>query len=275
MPDTLVAVGGGRICDLGKWVAHRLGTRLVAVPTTLSSDAFSTGYSVLWDGERNTPVRTKPPDVIVGDYDILIHEPKRFVLAGLGDMMSKVTALFDWRLAFWLAGERYSDYGGANIARSTVDLLTRRLENIAKMNYNGIETLFLSEVTDGYLMEISGTTRVAAGSEHLFAFALENMGAEGMHGGEFCALGTVLMSYLQDPGRDVRSLFERAGMQVTAEALGIKKEQVVGALTRAHRMRPWYTIMGRDGLSEGGAAERLARYTRLYRHAVCCHVRHR
>ncbi|WP_162509505.1 hypothetical protein [Thermogymnomonas acidicola] len=64
-------------------------------------------------------------------------------------------------------------------------------------------------------------------------------------------------------------------MQVTAEALGIKKEQVVGALTRAHRMRPWYTIMGRDGLSEGGQ-QRGWRGTRgLYRHAVCCHVRHR
>ncbi len=259
-PDlTVMAVGGGTVIDLAKYVTSREQTKLVAIPTLLSSDAMASSYSVLRDGTKNAAVRTKAPDLIIGDYEVLKNQPKRFVSAGVGDMLSKVSGLYDWRLGFWLGNEPYSDFA-MNVARSTTDLLEKRILDVARMNYIGIETLFLAEVTDGYLMELSGTTRVAAGSEHLFAFAMENMGGNGLHG-EYCALGTIMMTYLQSRHEhDVKGFLQAAGVPTTAEELGASRKEIVRALTTAHSMRPWYTILGANGLSEG-AAERLARYT--------------
>lgn len=255
----IMAVGGGTAIDMAKYVSSKEGLRLVAVPTLLSSDAMATGYSILRDGGKNMAIRTKAPDLVIGDYDVLNSQPKRFVSAGAGDMLSKSSALFDWRLGFWLGNEPYNDFA-MNVARSTTDLLEKRIIDVARMNYIGIETLFLAEVTDGYLMELSGTTRVAAGSEHLFAFAMENMGGNGLHG-EFCALGTIMMTYLQSrTGHDVKGFLQAVGCPTTAEEVGARREDIVKALTVAHSMRPWYTILGPNGLSEG-AAERLARYT--------------
>ncbi len=255
----LLGVGGGGTLDVSKYVASRLGMPLIAVPTLLSSDAIATGYSVLWSDRKNSAVASMVPSVIIGDYEVLKNEPKRFVSSGAGDMLSKYSALNDWRLSFWLGGEPYSDFA-MNIAQSTTELLKRRISDVAAMNYIGIETLFLAEITDGYLMELSGTTRVAAGSEHLFAFALETLTESALHG-ELCGLGTIMMTYLQSRERgEVKSLLKSVGAPTSAEEAGVKPAEVVKALTMAHRMRNWYTVLGANGLSEG-AAERLARYT--------------
>ncbi|MEM3711678.1 MAG: sn-glycerol-1-phosphate dehydrogenase [Thermoprotei archaeon] len=258
--DTVVlAVGGGSTIDVAKYVANALSMELVAIPTLLSSDAMATGYSVLWSGKTNKAIYTKTPTIIIGDYEILQNQPKRFVAAGVGDMLSKYSALYDWRLSFWLANERYNDFA-MNVAHSTTELLKKRIIDVAKMNYIGIETLFLAEITDGYLMELSGTTRVAAGSEHLFTFAIETLADTGLHG-EYCGLGTIMMTYLQPrDSSEVKRLLETVSAPTTANQLDLKKEHIVKALTMAHKMRNWYTILGSNGLSEG-SAERLARYT--------------
>ena len=257
----LISVGGGSTIDIGKFVAHKLDLDLIAVPTLLSSDAIASGYSIIWDHGKNSAIRTKTPSLIFGDYHILQNEPKRFVSAGVGDMLSKISALYDWRMSFWLGEETYNDFV-RNLASSTVKMLRRRIPDVFNMNYIGIETLFLAEVTDGYLMELSGTTRVAAGSEHLFTFALETLDTSGIHG-EYCALGTIMMSYLQSRQKfRVKDDLIRAGAPTSASDLGIKPEKIVKALTMAHKMRPWYTILGTNGLSEG-MAERLARYTHV------------
>lgn len=259
--QAVIAVGGGRVIDISKHAAHKLGIPLISVPTTLSSDAIATGYSVLWQGERNQAVQTTSPVLVVGDYDVLSRQPPRFISAGIGDMLSKITALPDWRLGFWLGGEKYNDFA-AKLATYEVELLISRLDDVVKRNYIGIETLFLAEVFDGYLMQIAGTTRVAAGSEHLFCFAMEQLSDRGLHG-EYCGLGSIVMEYLQvgERGR-VRQLLEKGGAPTSASELGIGKSTLVRALTVAHRMRNWYTVLGTSGLSEA-SAERLARYAHI------------
>jgi len=259
--QAVIGVGGGKIIDISKYAAYKLGIPLVSVPTTLSSDAIATGYSVLWQGERNQAVQTSFPALVVGDYDVLSRQPSRFIAAGIGDMLSKITALPDWRLGFWLGGEKYNDFA-AKLAAYEVELLISRLNDVVKRNYIGIESLFLAEVFDGYLMQIAGTTRVAAGSEHLFCFALEQLTDRGLHG-EYCGLGSIIMEYLQvgERGR-VRQLLEKGGAPTSASELGIDKSIVIRALTMAHKMRDWYTVLGTPGLSDA-TAERLARYARI------------
>ncbi len=258
---SIIGIGGGSTLDICKYVSHNLNLNFIAIPTLLSSDAIATGYSVLWTGNKNEAIQTKAPSLIIGDYEILKKQPVKYIHAGVGDMLSKISALYDWRLSFWLNNEIYNDFA-MNVAKSTTELLERRIGDVGKMNYIGIETLFLSEVTDGYLMQLSGTTRVAAGSEHLFAFALEDITGMSNHG-SFCGLGTIMMVYLQSKkDKKVRDYLKSAGAPTNAKDLDVKPEHIVKALTIAHKMRSWYTILGTNGLSEG-SAERLARYSQV------------
>ncbi len=257
----LLGIGGGSTLDVCKYISYKLDLNFIAVPTLLSSDAIATGYSVLWDNNKNNAIPTKPPFLIIGDYEILSKQPKKYVAAGVGDMLSKLSGLYDWRLSFWLGNETYNDFA-MNVAKSTTELLEARMEDVAKMNYIGMETLFLAEVTDGYLMQLSGTTRVAAGSEHLFTFALEQVHGKSNHGA-YCGLGTIMMSYLQNRGEKiVRNHLITVGAPTCAAEVDVKPGEIVKALTMAHKMRNWYTILGTNGLSEG-SAERLARYSQV------------
>ncbi len=260
--ELLIAIGGGSIADMSKYISNETNSLLAIIPTTLSSDAFSTSYSVFWNGSQKQAIKTKAPNLIIGDYNVLKNQPKRFIAAGVGDMISKLTAIPDWRLAFWLAEEPYNDFA-AKIAVSETKLLISRIDDISNANYIGISTLFQAEVLDGYLMEISGTTRVAAGAEHLISFALENISEKGLHG-EYCGIGTIIISYLQrgyNYAKKVRKLLEKVNAPVTVDQLGLNKSQLVKAITIANKMRNWYTILS-YGISEA-SAERLLRYTHI------------
>jgi len=259
--EGVVAVGGGSVIDLSKYVANKIGAMLASVPTNLSSDAIATPFSVLWKDGVSVAVRTKMPELVIGDIELLKGQPDRFISAGLGDMFAKITALYDWKLGYWFGDEPYSDFA-ANLANNMLRIVIKRLDHIVRKTYIGIKTLFMAEVTDAYLMSIAGTTRVAAGSEHLFALALTNINpVAGIHG-EYVALGILPISYLQ--GRDwrkVERLLRRAGLKTNARELGLDREEVIKAMVEAPKMRNWYTILG-HGLSRS-KAERLLKYTEI------------
>lgn len=259
--DGVVAVGGGSAIDLAKYVASKIGARMASIPTNLSSDAIATPFSVLWKDGVSTAVWTKMPELVVGDIGVLRNQPDRFVSAGLGDMFAKITALYDWKLGYWFGDEPYSDFA-ANLAYNMLRVVVKRLDHIVRKTYIGVKTLFMAEVTDAYLMSIARTTRVAAGSEHLFALALTNINPKaGIHG-EYVALGMLPISYLQGKDwRRVERLLRRAGLKTSARELGLEREEVIKALVEAPKMRNWYTILG-HGLSRS-KAERLLRYTEV------------
>ena len=73
--DTVLAVGGGRAIDFGKYVAWRRGCRLVTLPTALSVDAFVTPAAGLRRGYQVEYVGEASPDPLVVDYDVLRTAP--------------------------------------------------------------------------------------------------------------------------------------------------------------------------------------------------------
>ncbi|MFQ5762031.1 MAG: iron-containing alcohol dehydrogenase [Candidatus Bathyarchaeia archaeon] len=257
--DGLIAVGGGKVIDTAKFIAAGANMPLAVVPTNLSSDAIASPWSVLWEGDKSTAHRTVAPSGIIGDYDILKNQPAHFVAAGIGDYIAKVSCLYDWRLAYFLKGETYSGVA-ARIAKSNLAMVFKHIRLIKERHRLGLEVFFHNLVQDGYLMELANTTRVAGGSEHLFCFALTDLTGKGLHG-ELCGVGTVMMTFLQ--GRDwrrVREVLREVDGPVDAQGLGVKADDIVKALMKAHTMRSWYTILGEEDMSED-AADRLGRHT--------------
>ncbi|OAO83882.1 Glycerol dehydrogenase [Anoxybacillus flavithermus] len=70
----------------------------LSIPTSASNDGFaSTNCSLLVHG-RKTTVPAKVPFGILADLHIIQQAPERFILAGIGDLMSNITAFFIIRL---------------------------------------------------------------------------------------------------------------------------------------------------------------------------------
>ena len=95
----LVSVGSGTLTDIAKVTAQRTGSRHVAVQTACSINGFIADRSVLVIAGAKRTVKSRWPDVLVADTDILAAAPSRLNLAGVGDLSTVPNAVAERRLA--------------------------------------------------------------------------------------------------------------------------------------------------------------------------------
>ena len=260
-PGIVIGFGGGKSVDLAKYVALRSGVKMVSVPTSPSHDGIASPFASLRGLGKPYSVRAVTPAAIIADIDIISSAPLRLIRAGAGDLIAKLTAIRDWKLAHRLKGEYYGEYA-AKLALLSAKHVIEYAGQIGRGSKEAVRVLVEGLVSSGVAMCIAGSTRPASGSEHLFAHALELLSPGAALHGEEVALGTIMMMYLHGGNwRKVRATLKRIGLPTTARELGIKDELVIEALTIAHKIRPErYTILGDTGLTRE-AAERLARVT--------------
>ena len=261
--EVIVGVGGGKVLDVAKCIALRMESKLVTVPTTPSHDGIASPFASIKGFDRPTSVRTVMPALVVADIDIISSAPRRHILAGYGDLLGKLTAVLDWKLAHRLRGEYYGEYA-ASLALLSAKHVMRMHEAFSKNRIpkEAVRNLVEALISSGVAMGIAGSTRPASGSEHMFAHALDIVANYPALHGEEVALGTIMMLYLHGKNwKKVRNIMKSVGLPTTARELGVSSDKIVEALTKAHSIRPErYTILGEKGLT-WEAAERLARVT--------------
>ena len=127
---------------------------------------------------------------------------------------------------------------------------------------SGIRTLVEALISCGVAMSIAGTSRPCSGAEHLFSHCLTLIAPKPALHGEQCGVGTILCAYLHGANWQlIKDVLHRIGAPTSADELGIDREYILEALTRAHSIRPErYTILGESGLTKE-AAERVASIT--------------
>lgn len=90
--DAVVGLGGGKVMDTAKAVAHFAGhLQTVIVPTIASTDAPTSAVVVLYhaDGTFDHYVfLPRNPDLVLVDSEVIARAPKRFLVAGMGDALS-------------------------------------------------------------------------------------------------------------------------------------------------------------------------------------------
>lgn len=259
-PDFVVSVGGGTTIDLGKYAAFKLGVPFISVPTAASHDGIASPMVSLKILKTPYSIKAKPPVAIIADVSVIMDAPHRLLASGCGDIIAKLTAVRDWRLAHILKNEYYGEYA-ASLAEMSAKLVMKNARLIGTHKEEGIRVVIEALVSCGVAMCIAGSSRPCSGSEHMFSHALDMIAPKPALHGEQCGVGTIMMAYLHGiDWRGIRKVLKVIGAPTTAKELGVEDEYIVRALVEAHKIRPRYTILGDTGLT-WEAAERLARVT--------------
>ena len=247
----VIGFGGGRVLDVAKYAAFVSKTTYICLPTTLSNDSLSSPFSVLgMEGKSRKTLGSTIPTAILVDTDMIMKAPKGQTLSGIGDTISKHTALFDWQLSAQKEGKPLDDFAYA-IARMSYDTVYHCDDkNLSSKTF--IRILSRSLVMGGLAMEIASSSRPSSGSEHLFCHAIEEFYPDiKISHGLAVALSSVGACIFQ--GRDETQLVEvcRAyGIDLDPAAYGITKDIFADAWQRAVSTRPdRYTILNSTNLN--------------------------
>ncbi len=252
-PAFVIAVGGGKVIDIGKVVSSGFSIPLVSVPTAPSHDGIvSERGSIKKNGAKHS-IRAKPPVAVVADISILMNAPPRMIAAGAADVISNCSAVNDWRLAR-NRGEYYSDYA-ADLAILSAEIVMRSARSIRDGQERGIRNLMEALISSGICMSLAGTSSSGSGADHMFSHALDALGSKALHG-EQCGVGCIIMSYLQEKGwKMVRDALKEVGAPTTAKGLGVSEEMVIEALLKAKDVRKRYTILDEKPMTRELAEE--------------------
>ncbi len=260
-PQVVLGIGGGTKIDVAKLSSARQGVPFISVPTAACHDGIASPVCSLKSMNKPYSIMAQSPMAIVADTKIIVQAPPHFAASGCGDVVAKLTAIRDWRLAHKVRKEYYGEYA-ASLALMSVRLVLKSVDMIKRGMEEGLRVLLEALISCGVAMSIAGSSRPCSGSEHLFSHALDLIAPKRAMHGQQCSVGTIMMAYLHKMDwKYIKEKLQKVGAPTTAEELRIEPEHIILALMRARKIRKErYTILEEKRLSRD-SAEKLAEAT--------------
>ncbi|WP_283684805.1 glycerol dehydrogenase [Parablautia sp. Marseille-Q6255] len=229
--DLVIGVGGGKIFDTAKAVAHDMKLPVIICPTIASTDAPCSALSVIYTDEgvfQEYLFLPSNPQLVLMDTDVIAKSPVRLTVAGMGDAMA---TYFEARACY--------QSGATTCAGGKVGVAAL---GIAKLCY---DTLISEGVKAKMAVEAGARTaaveKVIEANTLLSGIGFESGGLAGAHAihngltvleechhmqhGEKVNFGTLTQLVLENvPEEELQELLEwmvAVGLPVTFEELGI------------------------------------------------------
>ncbi len=248
----IIGFGGGTVLDLAKYAAFVSKAKFICLPTTLSNDSLASPVAVLGtEGNARKTFKCTIPDSIIVDVNVIMGAPERQLLAGIGDTISKYTALNDWKISHGKFGSYVDDFAYMISKMAFNSICYNEEKNLKSKSF--IKILTQALVMGGLAMEIAGDSRPSSGSEHLFCHALEEYYSDTVNvpHGIAVAMGSYGACIFQNRNiGKITRLLKEYKLPVKPSSWNITEDIFVGAWQNAAKTRPnRYTILNETDLS--------------------------
>lgn len=166
--DVLVAIGGGTVHDLTRYVADEYKIPFVSVPTSASADGYTSSVAMYRKDGMIRYQYASAPRWVLADTNIFTKAPYRLTAAGISEIYSKYTALFDWKIAHLVTGEYFCEriY---NMVKAIAEDIPRLSEDVHDGDPEACERLMKHLLMLGLAEQMMNTTRAVSGAEHYVA----------------------------------------------------------------------------------------------------------
>jgi glycerol-1-phosphate dehydrogenase [NAD(P)+] len=205
--DVIYAVGGGLPNDAAKYLGVNLKLPVTSLPTALSVDAFFTWASGIRSNGCVQYIETKVPELAIVDLDVIAAAPPTIRAAGICDVLSIATGSWDWRYAeqkgqnpTFMRLLPWAEKMATDILHTVIDCA----EAAGCGDHQGLKLLLDCLELEVQLCNQLGHARPEEGSEHYFAYAVENETGPGWPHGDLLGPGLLIMMTAQ--GQDVHDV---------------------------------------------------------------------
>ncbi|GAA1589235.1 iron-containing alcohol dehydrogenase family protein [Actinoplanes couchii] len=259
--DAVVGIGGGKTVDTAKYAASRWGLPMVSVATSLANDGIASPVaSLVNDGIKGSYGVHIPFGVIV-DLDFVESGPDRVNRAGIGDVVSNISALADWDLARQIRGENV-DGLAASLSRMGAEAILSMPGDMADDAF--VTTLAEALISSGLAMAVAGTSIPCSGGCHEIMHATDSLFPDTASHGELAGLGALFCTFLRGDERRLKQMSDtlaRHQLPRTPSDVGLSVDQFVQVIDFAPRTRPdRYTIIEHLALTPEQTRQKLAEY---------------
>jgi glycerol-1-phosphate dehydrogenase [NAD(P)+] len=259
--DAVVGIGGGKTLDTTKYAATLSGLPMVSVATSLAHDGIASPVASLEEGGRKGSYGVQMPIAIVVDLEFVRASPAEMRRSGIGDTVSNLGAVADWRLAERERGEEV-DGLAATFAHTAAMAVIDRRDGVDDDPF--LVALAEGLVLSGLAMATAGSSRPCSGADHEILHAIDHLFPGTAHHGELAGVGALFCAHLRGSAPQATAIdrcLKTHGLPRTHRDLGLTDAQFTEAVVAAPGTRPGrFTILEHLDLDPQEVARRVGAF---------------
>jgi glycerol-1-phosphate dehydrogenase [NAD(P)+] len=237
---------------------------MVAVATNLAHDGIASPVASLeYEGHKGSYGVHIPVAVIV-DLDYVRRAPRQLVAAGVGDVVSNLSALSDWQLAAAERGEKVDGIASA-FARAAAEAVIGRTDSVESTDF----LMMLAEalVLSGLAMAVAGSSRPCSGGDHEILHAVDLLYPGTSNHGDLAGLGALFCAHLREDAEQfalIDGCLRQHRLPRSPDEIGLTKDQFVGAVELAPTTRPdRFTILESLAMTPAEISDQVDTYIKI------------